>query len=1738
MWQQHPDTAEWIKVEDKITKTSFDYLKQEIESTRLYQVCLSGSSFLNIKGTENIYDILNYTQSYYWIINTYSSTYALEYSTTYSRTITPDGLEDYNKFLKDYGFSLKTKFTPKRLLSDYSFNFKQVDVATNVGLSGIGTYQPGLRINGQLLKEGHLVLVKDQTQYVNIANTIDPKSYFTSSYFIDAAGATSTTYSVYTNENGIYKYEKERLIRANHLDDYGSLYNLSVGVKLNNTLSQLSEQYHLDRLSSGFFPEWNKGESVAFSSKTNYLLRNRVDYNNIYEIYYNDIVKYKSQTFSVASLTYSIPERTISIGEFGTIFLHQSGFTTVLPNKYKQTLNSIAETSTYYWICGNRGHLLRVSKQDLEITKVELNEMHDLKSCKFLDDLNGVIVGRFNTIYVTNDGGKIWTKIQKPEFDSYSYTVVLFYTLDTIFIGGEAGLFIEMNKVANRWIFYKRMIVKDLDTTEPTEDYLLVDDIRDLAYATYSYNTWPLTYSFATQSIISHDKQALFIVTNNNNIVIKDINAFDSLFEFKYLSFTTSNIDINSVAPINGSSSVYIAADKIYKLNLQTFTALGSHSNLIETSATPSIVHDVYANKIFNYNSQELLVCGNNSLLKYTGLSESISDIDATFENYFKSKMLFLDYDIASKLNFFDDQQQYRLPNSVSFTASQIGNWLSVHNISGEYNWLSYYKDFEKTFTYYTSFDTANQVLFSTDFTYSLNSYYTMSSSAITGATADILPLAPNILSMNSPLIMASSSTITNTAASKSLFFSRHLIIFKKDSSYAVDIGDVMYLGSAVVKSRFVVNKLVSFGGSKYIYCYHDFEQGVINDLIAYTGTIHIINLNKFNSIESNLGTEIAYNDVPFDYPWTYDNDIDPDDYFAYAPWDNPELYGNLLFNFNLHPVAYGYRLSVSENETYTVEPRFNNRTSYYNMQSKVETEFALDYMLYSDKFMNFGYKPTYNLVDYLGNINPVAFTSSKVFYAMPEYYAMPGNAGAGFTDSNIYFDTNPLASTPWPKNKLLFGKDLYFEWSTIWINTFVDVFLIGNDNLSERMFVMDKYYDETLGGYVIEFHKELNFESYSTTDSVGIYSRRTLQEISDDLQMLNNVHRSSTTRMMQVPGYESDSFVNLANELNFKFNTDSYAKILLSDKDIRDNITAIIFTDDRNELCLNVLNLEKQNFKTIIATSAYNITGTDYLQITTLDKHGLQVKDSINIWFNGGTQSSEYLNRSYTGFQFVKEVTDEYNFVTEKLFGNVISGTDSGYLLFISRDPYFNFQPVDIMEIGVDSVQKKANLVEPINVQLQAYTYSLVNIDFTKYRYQLVDDLTLTDIYERFSWLLEGNITDAIIGRNSLGIVWYKGLWECGRWFGGTWLSGTWLSGDWYEGTWNSNKVTGNRLVPIIDSDRENSASKNKNSQWFGGRWFDGTWNGGTWYSGKLYSVTWNDGVWMDGIWNYGIWEKGEFRGGIWIDGEWRGGIFNSSNKPSYWIDGTWRAGDFENGIWYDGNFNSDRGLSRFGTKAFNTRTAIWHGGRFRNSEFHSYLNTDIDGTPIQSEYYKYSQWNSGIFNGGNWYGGVAMAINFNNGNWYGGVVEDIQIIGFQIFTQSNARWTTEVTLNGIYYLNVNDEVWIISNTDTSYDYFGSRENPKKYLVRSATQIGNNTELVLDRDLHNEVIAVQTAQGVTPTGLTGVSNMETNLRMTANFRESNWKSGVWTNGIFESGFFEGGIWYGGRFNSGANWGR
>ena len=71
---------------------------------------------------------------------------------------------------------------------------------------------------------------------------------------------------------------------------------------------------------------------MEFVEKHNWLLRNRVDYNNLFEINYYDVIKHGEQVYNLSGITYSIPERTISVGEFGIILNNQEGVSNIINN--------------------------------------------------------------------------------------------------------------------------------------------------------------------------------------------------------------------------------------------------------------------------------------------------------------------------------------------------------------------------------------------------------------------------------------------------------------------------------------------------------------------------------------------------------------------------------------------------------------------------------------------------------------------------------------------------------------------------------------------------------------------------------------------------------------------------------------------------------------------------------------------------------------------------------------------------------------------------------------------------------------------------------------------------------------------------------------------------------------------------------------------------------------------------------------------------------------------------------------------------------------------------------------------------------------------------------------------------------------------------------------------------------------------------------------------------------------
>ena len=1867
MFIRNSDTGKWSIQTDTLSKDNYDSLKQDLDKVRLYSKCLSGSTYIPINSLTNIYDALDISKLGFYI-NQASSQINVPQSGPTLPLNSSNSSDFYNKYLEEYAFSIKNSFTPNVLIQDQLNNFLEVDVATTLPLTNIGQTVFNLTIDGIILKEGHRLLVKDQVSEINLSSSVNADNYFTNiepvaTYSILSNNITNIQYQWYNEDNGIYVYTNNKLVKTNDLDTYLKSYKYSVNVKLGNTNRE--KQFHLSRLKNGYYPVGSENQNLYFVEKNNWILRHRVDYNNIFDINYYDIIDHGSQSIFIDtdSRTYSIPPRTIAVGEFGVIIDNQDlliasathSQSHLITNKYKINLRSICEVDKYYWICGDEGNLLRVSKVDFSIKKIELDETSNLMSVSFFGNLNGMVVGKFNSIYYTQDGGDNWYKITNPEFDLYSYNKVVHYDFNQAYIGGETGVFIELLFSSGNWLAYKRKIAKQLNSID---EYMLVEDINDMSKTSWtkivssthsedqslidfsqnllfintSGNYYELvinlesryfgnptfststflgavniqdsdgntiynnslynnaidlgqlqSYDFYQQSsntiktiatfslpidiegnlsnktfninidlaynydalsdtvIIGYNLSSisynvktikgkmLLIGANNDNIINYDIDSILTPIDNQFIYFTStqSHSDIKTISRRPTSQQVYIGGDKIYNLQFSNFTNFGSTiSNIAQGNS--SLLESLYINKLFT-SDNNLYLCGNNSLLRFSDYNSNSNELDPTFFDDLKSKLLFLDYDVASKLNFFTDDGEYRLASSITFSTSSLAfqnSYVYISNLTNEYNWLNYYKDAEKTFRYYSDINDANKIEFSTTFSSTkIQNIFTFSGPEISINSSDILPIAPNILSnTQSKFISDLSNPITsNFDCNFKLLMQRELLVIKVNQSNNLfaEEGDVLRLSSNIVDCNLVINRIERYlkdTGTpltpgvrilvwptpltstqyveSYLYCYSNFNDNIIRNLKNTSSIVTVTNLNKFNSINQFA------------------------EYFEY------------------HPTSIGFKLEISNNIA-TLSQRFNNNTAYYNMQSKVMTNNSSLEMKYLDSFLNFGYSPQYNILDYLSKIDSNLFTSSSIFTIMPEYYNLPGNNGNTFTQSNIYIDLSegPQTGTySWYRNgtnKVIFGSNFKFHWESLLIYTFIDLQLTSTTYgtaLNSQMLITKKYYDASVDGYVIEFNKKIITPNANNFDvaSFDFLSRNTLEEISLDLQILNNIQRTQSTKSIQY----LNQFTSLQNALFEKFYTDSYCKILASDYRIRESLSGLVYVDNDYQLAMNIFNVDKVLLYEISGTDVASISGfSNKLQIYINGQHEMKEGDLIYAEFIGGSGSSQELNPQYFGYQTViySLSTPQNSYIITSLeFGQPSQAQDIGRVTFRKKDSFFNYQAIDIFDLGVDKNVTKSVEVLPENIEISENQYNLKNLDLTNYKMRFVDGLSLEEVNSKYGWLLEAEISNAIIGKDKNGLVWYSGIWKCGRWFGGTWYSGSWISGDWYDGVWNAFNTKYNVISVQID----NSYIDDSVSKWFNGRWFGGTWNGGTWYNGRRYSGDWNGGFWYNGIWNDGNWKKGLFEGGVWVLGNWESGVFNCNSKPAYWLDGQFRSGDFENGIWYNGQFGNERQVSsRFGTKSTNSRTSTWHGGRWINGEFHSYLNVDSEtNLPVISDIHKYSIWRTGTWLKGDFYGGIAFNINFRSGIWHGGILEEIQVIGVDPILPATTS-SNSITLNGIFKFNIGDEIWLIDDDrNGAFSPLGSNNIPRKYRINEIEEFESikQTKVYLNYDLSslnvNSTIATQS-----------YINVETGERVVSYFKDSTWNSGIWTNGIFVGGQFNSGIWYNGVFEG--TWG-
>lgn len=349
-----------------------------------------------------------------------------------------------------------------------------------------------------------------------------------------------------------------------------------------------------------------------------------------------------------------------------------------------------------------------------------------------------------------------------------------------------------------------------------------------------------------------------------------------------------------------------------------------------------------------------------------------------------------------------------------------------------------------------------------------------------------------------------------------------------------------------------------------------------------------------------------------------------------------------------------------------------------------------------------------------------------------------------------------------------------------------------------------------------------------------------------------------------------------------------------------------------------------------------------------------------------------------------------------------------------------------------------------------------LTGVDFTNPTFKMVGGMSIDDIKIKYSWFLNAEVKDAVIGEDKNGIVWYSGEWIGGIWEGGTWYAGLFHDGRWKKGSWFSYDIDkdemlkGNLYINRLDISK---------SQFLAGSWEGGTFNygifgkiqlndlvilpheitldflienntdylldsGSTHDSGETYyymdngtgttitSPVFYDGTFVNGWMNAskvfgGTFTNGFLNNSCWYNGKFYNGYF----LGDLWYDGEFLGGDFSNGTWLNGTLTSyqDNTTARFGTDYKDTG-AIWENGTFKNGEFHSKLNIINDVTFPSIDNSK-SEWYDGTWENGTWYGGI-----FHDGTWlfgtfFNGVILNIL---WENGTFKNGVWKDGIMLDG----------------------------------------------------------------------------------------------------------------------------
>jgi hypothetical protein len=1364
--------------------------------------------------------------------------------------------EFYTRTLPNILEQNKMPFDVQNSLS--SIQLTEVDLASTEEVN-ISTVKI---IDGVKLIEGNTVLLKDQKTSVVLAKSVNPVTYFQTSYEIVINFGSSVEYSFFDSTNGVYTYSEANGLIKNADQVYKTTFVRYGNTNANKQLSPATNNKNLTPV---------YGEPVEYIDTNINIVKNTLNYQNLNELQLNKLIH---------SPEYS---RYVAVGKGGVILIYQENKTTILPNIYDNDLVDITQTTDHYWIVGSLNCLLKVNKKTLEIVLVNLPtafEFSNLTAISFYDINAGIVCEAQGFIHITTNCGVDWARVQLPE--KVNINDVLHFNKETTYLVGNAGFFAKLTG--------ETLSIIDIGLVdEYNQSYILNNELFSITRINSDL------FLVGSSTIISY------------NLVTKKFT--------KYYIKELINQKIKKIVFVDSNTAV-ILADNTIKF---TYTFIGGVYTFAQVTPFLNPYSD-YISEGFAVQDDIYEIT-----LPYDGYAgDYFVPVDVDFKPSLKPKMLVLEYDLANKLNFYDSNGVYRLPTLVTYNDASSILALELTPQEGDKSWIQYDKEISKQYEFNVEPSVGFEVRYSTLFTkksnttkdfiagdfstntYAINSVIPIANGLYSGSPINSLDIEPDkVLCRENVLVFSLPKSNTFGSVGDIILFdggsfAAYVMINKivETSNYnyyyfihdfnenmlnTIKLGGfkVQNLNTFINIDDFISSfnqhpiskayNLTSFADSITISArytsssaYHNLSSAIrinnsdnsgLYDLVYPTSVLSFKYGSKYNLLNflSNLDSGIFNSDKEYQFGARYislplSNNISLVNNLFPSNTLYIDIGSNLLNEIVFGSGYYNHYLSLLEN-TYvdinvkTVESHTYNTIKALIIDKKANSDGS--YSIFFNKKIALNGNDTLKEIDILTRVKLSEI--SEDLYEL-NYIQTPFNifnSGGGF---------------PLTRNKNSTTKSFYTE-------NYLSILLADVDT---RKALSGFVYTDKLGHLC--YHSELqptkkiiNIESvasYSITESVTKVRLSFIEELPFEGTKLVNISFYDETNMSKYGGcYNILKLSPNTAQLDIDYNgvgLTPKGTISFIEKDpylaCNPIEYSIVKADNKRQIPFEV---PKSN---ILFNEVFKIEEKEYSPIFALfDGLSLSAIEASYSWILDNQISGGLLGLDSSGLVWYGG-----NFVSGRWFGSKwLSG---------------NFISGDFMSGDWNSHTTKS-----INGRIE-YDSNTVN--------------------------------------NSAS-TFYSGRWYAGNFNGGTWLNGRWYSGnfnkgDWYNGVFNDGNFYGNFYGGIFVTGIANATFDCKYFPiyWVDGQFIDGEFKNGIWYAGTFGTNTTTPtfgrgaGLKYTALWHSGTFINGNFMSGdvVTIGNQTR----SSECRFSMWKTGRWKTGNFYGGIAY--NFLADSGTIHTG--------------------------------------------------------------------------------------------------------------------------------------------------------------------------------------------------------------------------------